>query len=211
MQKAKKYQTKRTIKRMYKRSYRVPRNSFQSDLMSLKAEYFTNITTVNGASTLQFTIGPATYVNYLSVLTNSTSFQSYVNLYQKYKITGVTVRLNYCVGLTDMSSTVGFAPNIAVAPYTAISTNYGGLASTNDHKMVLEAGTTLPKQKYWKYSPNFVAGNGVGLGEWNDMSAYSGQTGQVSCAMIPARNAGAAVTVCSVQIILYVVLGDKTG
>ena len=75
MQKSKKYQTKRTVKRLYKRSYRVPRNSFQTDLMSLKAEYFTNIQTVNGASTLQYTLGPATYLNYVSILSNSTSFQ----------------------------------------------------------------------------------------------------------------------------------------
>lgn len=210
MQKSKKYGPKRYQKRAYRYS-RIPRNTFQSDLMSLKAEYFTNITTVNASSQLQFTLGPATYINYYSILSNSSSFQSYINLYQRYKITGCSVRLNYCIGITDMASTVGYAPNIAVAPYTTSGANYGALAATNDHKMTLEAGTTLPKSHYWKYGSGFLGGNIPGLGDWNDMSSYSGQSGQVSCAMIPARNAGSGTVICNVQIILYVVLGDKTG
>lgn len=211
MQKAKRYQTKRTINRLYRRTYRIPRNSFQSDQMSLKAEYFTNITTVNGSSTLQFTLGPQTYVTYASVLTNSASFQAFINLFQRYKIVGCAVRVNYCIGVTDMSATIGFAPNIALTPYTASGSNYGVGAATNDHRMILEAGTTVPRSKYWRYGSNFVAGGSAGLGEWNDVNNASTQLGQISCAMIPARSAGSATVIANVSIILYVIFGDKVG
>lgn len=208
MQKSKKYGPKRYQKRTYRYS-RIPRNSLSNDSISAKLEVYGLFSTVNGSPQINASPSGSAYINIVSAFGTDT-WADYGTVFNRYKITGVSIRANYCVSITDMTTLVGFGPNICMAFYpNQTSNNMGDDPLYNDSKAYLESNSTIPVTRYWKCPDGFMDGGSTGFGQWTNNQNYGSQIGQISIAGAPQRNAGAAVNFANYRLQVYVIFSGK--
>ena len=132
---------KKGMKRFVARRSRVVRNNIDPDATMVKVEAYDQLTINNGASSPIFYQSANTYVNILSLLQSSISFQDNIALWGRYKIVGMNVRASVGSSIATLDSAfVNCAPTLSLAFYpqlitTALGSNpaYNDQEVTSDH------------------------------------------------------------------------------
>lgn len=108
--------------------------------MRAKCECYGTVYMVSGSSNLLWTDSSASSLNFATILGDSTSFTTNVSIYQRYKITGISVRLSPCVSPTLLSTSTsqGVCPQVCAVIYPNYTgTDLGVLPIQNDRKLLL--------------------------------------------------------------------------
>lgn len=201
---------KYTPKRYRKRTYRIQRNVMKLDSISIQCENYILIATSNGSADLTNNISLNSYLSIVDNLGASPSFLQQRALYNRYKITGLSVRCNYCISVDTCTTNVGFAPNVCAAFYpSSTATNLGSDPIYNDSKLYLESGNTVPVSKYWRFPDDYFDGGATGFGVWSSTNSYASQIGQLSFAMAPPRIASGTIAFLNVKVTSYIVFSGK--
>ena len=139
---------KKGMKRYVARRSRVVRNNIDSDATMVKCEAYDQITINSGASSPMFIQSGGTYVNILTLLQSSTSFQDNIGFWGRYKIVGMNVRASPGASIPTLDSAfANCAPTSSLAFYPHLtSTALGANPAYNDQKLLLDPSLTVPRQ-----------------------------------------------------------------
>lgn len=175
---------KKGMKRYVARRSRVVRNNIDPDAAMVKCEAYDQITINNGASSPIFLQSSNTYVNILTLLQSSTSFQDNIGFWGRYKIVGINVRASAGASIPTLDSAfTNCAPTLSLAFYPhIITTAVGSNPAYNDQKLLLDPSLTVPQTKYWKFHDNYFDNGASGFGVWTNTQGGV-QTGQLSCTL----------------------------
>ena len=201
---------KKGMKRYVARRSRVVRNNIDSDATMVKCEAYDQITINAGASSPAFLQSGGTYVNILTLLQSSTSFQDNIGFWGRYKILGINVRASPGASIPTLdSSFANCAPTSSLAFYPHLtSTALGANPAYNDQKLLLDPSLTLPQTKYWKFHDNYFDNGSSGFGVWT--STQSGvQTGQLSCTLNIPVVALSTTALFNVRTTFYVLFSTR--
>lgn len=172
---------KKGMKRFVARRSRVVRSYIDPDAALVKCEAYDQISINSGSSSPIFLITNNTYVNILSLLQSSASFQENIAVYGRYKIVGINVRVSAGSSIATLDSAfTNCAPTLSLAFYPQLTTTaLGSNPAYNDQKLLLDPSLAVPQTKYWKFHDNYFDNGASGFGVWT--STQSGvQTGQLS-------------------------------
>lgn len=175
---------KKGMKRFVARRSRVVRNNIDPEAAMVKCEAYDQITINSGASAPIFLLTNNTFVNILTLLQSSASFQENIAVYGRYKIVGINVRVSSGSSIATLDSAfTNCAPTLSLAFYPQLnSTALGANPAYNDAKLLLDPSLSVPQTKYWKFHDNYFDNGASGFGVWT--STQSGvQTGQLSCTL----------------------------
>lgn len=174
---------KKGMKRFVARRSRVVRN-IDPDASMVKCEAYDQITINSGAASPIFLQTNNTFVNILTLLQSSASFQENIAVYARYKIVGMNVRVSSGSSLATLDSAfTNCAPTLSLAFYPQlINTALGANPAYNDAKLLLDPSVTVPQTKYWKFHDNYFDNGASGFGVWTSTQAGV-QAGQLSCTL----------------------------
>ena len=175
---------KKGMKRFVARRSRVVRNNIDSDAVMVKCEAYDQISINTGSASPIFLQTNNTFINILTLLQSSASFQENIAVYGRYKIVGINVRVSAGASLATLDSAfTNCAPTLSLAFYPQLNTTaLGSNPAYNDAKLLLDPSLTVPQTKYWKFHDNYFDNGASGFGVWT--STQSGvQTGQLSCTL----------------------------
>lgn len=210
-----KLSVKKGMKRYANRKRRVvPGYTFGTDLMRAKCECYGTVYMVSGSSNLLWTDSSASSLNFATILGDSTSFTTNVSIYQRYKITGISIRFSPCVAPTVISTSTsqGVCPQACAVIYPNYTgTDLGTLPIQNDRKLLFDTIDVTYKQKFWGFPDNFYDSGGFGLGIWSRTLGYNSQQGQISISQTGTATATANLVVCRYLVTMYVLFADKNG
>lgn len=201
---------KKGMKRFVARRSRVVRNNIDPDSSMVKVEAYDQLSINNGANTVMFSKSGAEYVNILTLLQSSISFQDNIGLWGRYKIVGMNVRASAGSSIATLDSAfVGCAPTLSLAFYPQlISIPLGSSPAYNDQKLLLDPSLTVPQTKYWKFHDNYFDNGASGFGVWTNTQGGV-QTGQLGCTLnIPVVALG-TTALFNVRATFYVLFSTR--
>ena len=201
---------KKGMKRYVARRSRVVRNNIDPDSTMVKCEAYDQITINNGASSPMFLQSGGTYVNILTLLQSSTSFQDNIGFWGRYKIVGINVRASAGASIPTLDSAfANCAPTSSLAFYPhIISTALGSNPAYNDQKLLLDPSLTVPQTKYWKFHDNYFDNGSSGFGVWTNTQG-GGQTGQLSCTLNIPVVALSTTALFNIRTTFYVLFSTR--
>ena len=200
---------KKGMKRFVARRSRVVRHNIDPDSTMVKCEAYDQITINAGASSPAFLLSGSTYVNILTLLQSSTSFQDNIGLWGRYKIVGMNVRASVGTSISVLdSSFTNCAPTSSLAFYPhIITTSVGANPAYNDQKL-LDPSLSVPQTKYWKFHDNYFDNGASGFGVWTNTQGGV-QTGQLSCTLnIPVISLG-TTALFNVRTTFYILFATR--
>lgn len=201
---------KKGMKRFVARRSRVVRNNIDSDAALVKCEAYDQITINSGASSPIFLLTNNTFVNILTLLQSSASFQENIAVYGRYKIVGINVRVSSGSSIATLDSAfTNCAPTLSLAFYPQLnSTALGSNPAYNDAKLLLDPSLSVPQTKYWKFHDNYFDNGASGFGVWT--STQSGvQTGQLSCTLNIPIAAVSTAALFNIRTTFYVLFATR--
>lgn len=201
---------KKGMKRFVARRSRVVRNNIDSDATMVKCEAYDQISINSGAASAIFLQTNNTFINILTLLQSSASFQENIAVYGRYKIVGINVRVSSGSSLATLDSAfTNCAPTLSLAFYPQLnSTALGSNPAYNDAKLLLDPSLTVPQTKYWKFHDNYFDNGASGFGVWT--STQSGvQTGQLSCTLNIPIVALSTVALFNIRTTFYLLFATR--
>ena len=109
---------KKGMKRFVARRSRVMRNNIDIDSAMVKCEAYDQITINSGATSPIFQQSTNTYVNLLTLLQSSSSFQENIPIFGRYKIVGMNIRASLGAALATLDTAfTNCAPTLSLAFY----------------------------------------------------------------------------------------------
>lgn len=201
---------KKGMKRFVARRSRVVRNNIDPDSSMVKCEAYDQITINSGASSPIFILTNNTFVNILTLLQSSASFQENIAVYGRYKIVGINVRVSSGSSLATLDSAfTNCAPTLSLAFYPQLSsTALGSTPAYNDQKLLLDPSLSVPQTKYWKFHDNYFDNGASGFGVWT--STQGGvQTGQLSCTLNIPIAAVSTASLFNIRTTFYVLFATR--
>lgn len=201
---------KKGMKRFVARRSRVVRNNIDPDSSMVKCEAYDQITINSGASSPIFILTNNTFVNILTLLQSSASFQENIAVYGRYKIVGINVRVSSGSSLATLDSAfTNCAPTLSLAFYPQLSsTALGSTPAYNDAKLLLDPSLSVPQTKYWKFHDNYFDNGASGFGVWT--STQGGvQTGQLSCTLNIPIAAVSTASLFNIRTTFYVLFATR--
>lgn len=199
----------RTIQaKRYQRRTKLIRNP---DTLFTKIEVVQTIGYVSGGNVLSFQ-GGANYQNHVFVLTNSLSWTDIYAFWQRYKITGMALRVGRIFNENSITSQLSNeSPNpLYIASYPNLTSgNAANNPLYNDKSFRVDPYVTGIQSHYWKFPDGFLdVTQGIGINNQNNL--YANQVGQISIYSEPlANNASAAVNCFEIRTCLYVTMKDR--
>lgn len=209
MYKAKKNTMRKGMKRYVARRNRVNR-PIDPDASMVKCEAYDQMSINSGALSPIFLQSNNTYVNILTLLQSSTSFQENIAVYGRYKIVGINVRASVGASIATLDSAfTNCAPTLSLAFYPQlISTALGSNPAYNDGKLLLDPSLTVSQTKYWKFHDNYFDNGASGFGVWT--SSQSGvQTGQLSCTLNIPIAALSTAALFNIRTTFYILFATR--
>jgi len=208
----KKYKKNNYTKLQVKRYSRKPKINRSLDTLYTKIEYVTTIGYQNGGN-VQLFLSAANYLNFETIMANSLSWTDIYPFWQRYKITGMAVRLGRIFNETSITTPLSNeSPNpLYVASYPNLTSgNASNNPIFNDKAFRVDPYVTGIQSHYWKYPDNFLdVQQGIGIN--NQCNLYGSQVGQISVYSQPlTNNASAAVLTFEIRVCLYVTFKDRT-
>lgn len=201
---------KKGMKRFVARRSRVVRNNIDSDATMVKCEAYDQITINNGATSPIFLQSTNTYVNILTLLQSSTSFQDNIGFWGRYKIVGINVRVSSGASVATLDSAfANCAPTSSLAFYPQLTTTaLGSNPAYNDQKLLLDPSLTVPQTKYWKFHDNYFDNGASGFGVWTNTQGGV-QTGQLSCTLNIPVVALSTTALFNVRTTFYILFATR--
>lgn len=147
------------------RRRRLPRPMMANTGNTVICEYYDKIAlTANSASLVFFSSGNA-YINIDELLPLSVSYSTYSPLYNRMKITGISLTTSPCGGANQYPGmpdiVIGFIPQYHSTATAAVLDS----VISNDSSMYASPGVINVQTKYWRFPNNyFTANNGTGYG-----------------------------------------------
>ena len=201
---------KKGMKRFVARRSRVVRHNIDPDSTMVKCEAYDQISINAGASSPIFYQSNNTFVNLLTLLQSSASFQENIAVYGRYKIVGMNVRASAGASIAALDSAfTNCAPTMSLAFYPQlITTALGSNPAYNDAKLLLDPSLAVPQTKYWKFHDNYFDNGASGFGVWT--STQGGvQTGQLSCTLNIPVVALSTTALFNVRTTFYVLFATR--
>lgn len=201
---------KKGMKRFVARRSRVVRNNIDPDSTMVKCEAYDQITINAGAASPIFLQSSNTYVNILTLLQSSTSYQDNIGFWGRYKIVGINVRASSGSSVATLDSAfTNCAPTLSLAFYPQlITTALGSNPAYNDQKLLLDPSLTVPQTKYWKFHDNYFDNGASGFGVWTNTQGGV-QTGQLSCTLNIPVAALSTAALFNVRTTFYVLFSTR--
>lgn len=122
------------------------------------------------------------YINFVSILNDSNTFQIQYQTWGRYKITSLSILA------TPSDSIGGFftnltegAPSFSVCIYPSlINFDFGNIVKNSDNNFVIHGGLNYSQGKRWNFPDNMIIDkNGTGLGVWCNSPEYPNQIGEI--------------------------------
>ena len=209
--------TKKTIKRPYyrkgmKRFVLRKSRRIGSEGIRVKCEDHGALTQNNGTDFSIFADSSQPYFNIVTMLQNSVSFQNQHNLYQRYKIVGVSIRLGPSTDSSYLSGRFpqGYAPPQIFAFYPNFtSQNLGNSVLGNDNSLTFDPAGRMPAYKYWKFPDNYYDAGGYGFGIWSRCAGFINQVGQFAVSPGSPNIISGLTALCSYRVAVHIVFSNK--
>ena len=200
-----KYKNKLTVKKGMKRYVarrsRIIRDNIDVDGGMIKCEAYDQITINSGATSPIFFQSTNTFVNLLTLIQSSSSFQENIPIFGRYKIVGMNIRASLGAAIASLDAAFPkCAPTLILAFYPQLAgTALGVNPAYNDQKLLLDPSLAVPQTKYWKFHDNYFDNGASGFGVWTSTTSGSGvQTGQLPCTLNIPEAASATVALFNV-------------
>ena len=201
---------KKGMKRYVARRSRVMRNYIDIDASMVKCEAYDQITINSGATAPIFLQSGNTFVNILTLLQSSASFQENIVVYGRYKIVGMNIRgsLGAAISTLDTAFT-NCAPTVSLGFYPQLTnTSLGSSPAYNDSKLLLDPSLSVPQSKYWKFHDNYFDNGASGFGVWTN-TQIGVQAGQLSCTLNIPVAASSTTALFNVRTTFYVLFATR--
>ena len=201
---------KKGMKRYVARRSRIIRNNTDVDGGLIKCEAYDQITINSGATSPIFYQSTNTFVNLLTLIQSSSSFQENIPIFGRYKIVGMNIRASLGAAISTLDAAfTNCAPTLSLAFYPQlINTALGVNPAYNDQKLLLDPSLAVPQTKYWKFHDNYFDNGASGFGVWTNTTSGV-QTGQLSCTLnIPAA-AAATTALFNIRTTFYVLFATR--
>lgn len=201
---------KKGMKRFVARRSRIIRNNIDIDASMVKCEAYDQITINSGATSPIFQQSGNTFVNILTLLQSSASFQENIVVYGRYKIVGMNIRgsLGAAISTLDTAFT-NCAPTSSLAFYPQLtSTSLGSNPAYNDSKLLLDPSLSVPQTKYWKFHDNYFDNGASGFGVWTN-TQIGVQAGQMSCTLNIPVAALSTTALFNVRTTFYILFATR--
>ena len=201
---------KKGMKRFVARRSRVMRNNLDLDLSMVKCEAYDQITINSGATSPIFLQSSNTFVNLLTLLQSSSSFQENIPIFGRYKIVGMNIRASLGASITTLDTAfTNCAPTLSLAFYPQLaSTALGVNPAFNDSKLLLDPSLSVPQVKYWKFQDNYFDNGASGFGVWTNTTSGI-QTGQLSCTLNIPIAALSTTSLFNVRTTFYILFATR--
>lgn len=183
-----------------------------SDGVRVKCEDHGALTQNNSTDFTIFADSTQPYYNIVTMLQNSVSFQNQFNLYQRYKITGISIRLGPTTdpGLLSARFPQGYTPPQIFAFYPNFTgQNLGNSVLGNDNSLTFDPAGGIPASKFWKFPDNYYDAGGYGFGIWSRSAGYLNQVGQFAVSPGSSNVITSVTAICSYRVTVYVVFSNK--
>jgi len=183
-----------------------------SDGVRVKCEDHGALTQNNGTDFTIFADSSQPFFNIVTMLQNSVSFQNQHNLYQRYKITGVSIRLGPTTDTAFLSGRFpqGYTPPQIFAFYPNFtSQNLGNSVLGNDNSLTFDPAGGIPAYKYWKCPDNYFDAGGYGFGIWSRSAGFINQVGQFAVTPGSPNIIADKTAICSYRVTVHVVFSNK--
>ena len=201
---------KKGMKRFVARRSRVMRNNIDIDSSMVKCEAYDQITINSGATSPIFLQSGNTFVNLLTLLNLSSSFQENIPIFGRYKIVGINIRASLGAALATLDTAfTNCAPTLSLAFYPQlINTSLGVNPAFNDSKLLLDPSLSVPQIKYWKFNDNYFDNGASGFGVWTNTTSGV-QTGQLSCTLNIPATASSTTALFNVRTTFYILFATR--
>ena len=150
------------------------------------------------------------FVNLLTLLQSSASYQENIVVYGRYKIVGMNIRgsLGAAISTLDTAFT-NCAPTSSLAFYPQLtSTALGSNPAYNDAKLLLDPSLSVPQTKYWKFHDNYFDNGASGFGVWTN-TQIGVQAGQLSCTLNIPVTALSTTALFNVRTTFYLLFATR--
>jgi len=204
--------TKKYFKRGLKRFASRKSKRIGSDGIRLKCEDHGALSQNTGTDFTVFADSSQPYFNIVTMLQNSVSFQNQFNLYQRYKIVGVSIRLGPSTDTAYLSAKLaqGYIPPQIFAFYPNFtSQNLGNSVLGNDNSVTFDPAGGIPVYKYWKCPDNYYDSGSYGFGIWSRSAGYLNQVGQLAVSPGSSNNISSVSAICSYRVAVHIVFSNK--
>ena len=123
----------------------------------IKCEAYDQITINSGATSPIFFQSTNTFVNLLTLIQSSSSFQENIPRFGRYKIVGMNIRASLGSAISTLDAAfLNCAPTLSLAFYPQLAgTALGVNPAYNDQKLLLDPSLAVPQTKYWKFHDNY--------------------------------------------------------
>ena len=201
---------KKGMKRFVARRSRIMRNNIDIDSSMVKCEAYDQITINSGATSPIFFQSGNTFVNLLTMLNLSSSFQENIPIFGRYKIVGMNIRASLGAALSTLDSAfTNCAPTLSLAFYPQLAgTSLGVNPAYNDQKLLLDPSLSVPQTKYWKFHDNYFDNGASGFGVWTNTTSGV-QTGQLSCTLNMPVTASSTTALFNVRTTFYILFATR--
>lgn len=122
------------------------------------------------------------YINFVSILDNSQTFQIQYQTWGRYKLTSLSIIAtpSDSIGGFFTTMTKG-APSISVCIFPSLlNLDVGTLCKNSDNNYSFYGGLNYTQGRSWNFPDNMLIDkNGTGLGIWSNSPEYSNQIGEL--------------------------------
>jgi len=212
-QKKKRYNIKSKFTKLYAKRSLAKRSGLTNNVTRLRCEFVIYIRSTDSHGYI-LNANSNNFNNLGTEIPGTHSWTNLYNLYLRYKIYGMGVRVTPTADHNDIADGIANVPiNVVFYPtYQSVTVPAGEILAQDDAFRV-EPYMTIPQTKYWNFPDNFYQNStGNGLGIWASTSTVTSQPGQISFACHqPFTNFSQSKTLYMARVMLYILLdGRKT-
>jgi len=185
----------------------------RGDTLRQKCDMISGIGMANGTSSYIWGTSGQNYLAFSTILGASQPFLNQSSYWERYKITGIAIR----VGRIFNESLNIFTENESPPPlyisfYPAENgSSLGAQPTYSDNNFRVDPFISGIQSKYYKTPDEFFS-TGVGFGIWNNLNSYTSQVGQLSCSNFATVSVTSGAFVgFEARIRVYVVFSGRKG